>query len=833
MVLEWMLIQMLASPQIGRATDWLAPTADCAFLAVADIDDDGYGDLITLTANGHANLAYSVHGWKSAAPRSAFRTSSEQLIGAAGGEFDLQHAGDEVALIYSDRVVLWGADDAGKLAQIRETPASVGATFASVLALADGVVVIDTASEAWTFGGEGFANRGRSDASEALCADGPQYGPEAKPLCTTLGDVTGDGVPDCLTLFEATKPSRHRIVRMAPGLNATSSDQDDDGLSDADEMDCGSDPMNRDTDADGLLDGWEVHGLPRGIVGLDTPLSPVHQDVIVSVSPYVDPGRAKVEKEINKSKSLYANLPTPNPDGTTGIAIHYRFNDEVPEERQGSWQKVGPSELKKSERGILHWMQVTPGGGGQSQQLGTMGQSGNNWAAFAHEMGHQLGLSHTGDSSPAWCPIYSSIMNYAYDYTYDGSGSRIHFSDGRFDSIELLETALVEHLPFPIDDVQFLSKRPYYFPIRDDGRGGTLIDWNQNGRFDEEPVVADINYGGSTNAGTRRWQDRVGSQSMLAYVGSTCLLLSIDLDHAQVSLRNYLGHEKWSEHRIIPDASTSHDMLLMGGTQWGWVMVRQDDGWHVARVNADSIQSLAPLSDLPPVDLGGVAVGDRALIIARQEDDRLEAFWLDWNEAPLLTSIGDLAVTSQVAPGLAVNPVDLSIALVTAATNPKGTKHSMRVTTLTIEGDRVLEGGTLWSRGENSGHQCTTRPAPGFTEQGELLIFHTGKPRSNGQMHVYRTRRIGNTNLDHGWLSSLMYDEWTRTLVGPGFALGPQGAIYSFRWDSGRNGKLETRTLGLAHNALGIDTKPMRDFNDAAKMSQWGIRRSILYMDRD
>lgn len=33
-------------------------------------------------------------------------------------------------------------------------------------------------------------------------------------------------------------------------------------------------------------------------------------------------------------------------------------------------------------------------------------------------------------------------------------------------------------------------------------------------------------------------------------------------------------------------------------------------------------------------------------------------------------------------------------------------------------------------------------------------------------------------------------------------------------------------------NGYGIDTAPMRDFDDGAKISRWGIRQSILNMRR-
>ena len=51
-------------------------------------------------------------------------------------------------------------------------------------------------------------------------------------------------------------------------------------------------------------------------------------------------------------------------------------------------------------------------------------------------------------------------------------------------------------------------------------------------------------------------------------------------------------------------------------------------------------------------------------------------------------------------------------------------------------------------------------------------------------------------------------------------------AIFAYRWDAG--GKVNI--LQTAHNGFGIDAEPMRDFNDAEKISRWGIRHSIISM---
>ena len=156
----------------------------------------------------------------------------------------------------------------------------------------------------------------------------------------------------------------------------------------------------------------------------------------------------------------------------------------------------------------------------------------------------------------------------------------------------------------------------------------------------------------------------------------------------------------------------------------------------------------------------------------------------------------------------------------------------MRVTWCTISGDDVAEVETLWTRGETSGNTCTTRPVVSFTDDGRIVIFHTGWPSPDGLMTSWRTMRIGNKDHDDGWLTCMMYDIWTVTSVGVGFASGPQGAVFGFRWDSGEHAGMKTNHLLLAHNGFGIDPEPMRDFDDATKMSLWGIRESILTMTR-
>src|SRR6185503_1931347 len=188
---------------------------------------------------------------------------------------------------------------------------------------------------------------------------------------------------------------------------------------------------------------------------------------------------------------------------------------------------------------------------------------------------------------------------------------------------------------------------------------------------------------------------------------------------------------------------------------------------------------------------------------------------------------------SQVPVAMTQDPSDNRLLVVSSAPNSRGGKMCMRITWFTASGDRLVQQETLWTRGEASNNNCTTRPVVSITGDGQLFVFHTGWPDGQGQMIAYRTRRIGNKTLDEGWLTSMMYDIWTRTRVGVAFANGPQGALYAYRWDSGEYGETHINHLQIAHNGLGIDPQPMRDFDDSAKMSLWGIRHSIMNVRRD
>ncbi|MEZ4292917.1 MAG: hypothetical protein R3E53_21240 [Myxococcota bacterium] len=248
-------------------------------------------------------------------------------------------------------------------------------------------------------------------------------------------------------------------------------DTDADGLSDTTESTLGTHPGLEDTDDDGLLDGWELQGyrFTDGRIHAEGNLpllgaNPLHRDVFVEIDYVVTAiGDQKMHVDsINKAKTTYAETPIANPDGKPGIAIHVYHDDPIANTSAlggvcGMRNYLGF--FDESAHRIYHWAIAGPGEGGQADTVSnhlTFGTGNGNpgmdtrskfmaYATFVHELGHNLGLGHVGTngSGQTNCkPNYPSLMNYAYDYTFECSrmtlaDTKIRFSDGSAPTVSL------------------------------------------------------------------------------------------------------------------------------------------------------------------------------------------------------------------------------------------------------------------------------------------------------------------------------------------------------------------------------------------------------------
>lgn len=872
-----------------KANDWYTSGSDCSLYAGADLSGDGLDDLLTYNAGRQLYFSQNVHGWKPAGWQMILENGPENAVALQGGDWIADLPGEEIAIVGPHEVRVVGSPKDGKFDQVVTLAAPDGVTFKGagrtpdghcqllgsddrVFIVRDRVIVPESAMPAAPEAPKGIVQKavdvvggaildrvfaGFGEAMEKQFREwAPPYEPDAKLIAMfefgfarprTTGEAREIGV-----VYDCHLPFDHHVIRVVVGPDPSDHDparmdSDADGLTDQEERALGTDPFDRDTDDDSLLDGWEVKGLPRGIdLGPDIPLysasrsegdrdkqlNPLRQDVLCNVSYFEGVDPKQFANEIPQVQRLYRDLPTPNPDGSHGIWVHIRpLAAFVPKADQSlAWWDVGAKNFAKGERGLMHWMQVTPWGGGQAAQTGDMGGCGNGWAVFAHEFGHQMSLSHEGDSAAAWCPLYPSLMSYAFSYSFDGDGNKIHFSRGQFRDTVLDEHHLIEKLPYPYADVKYLANHPFRFTLKDNGDGTTLIDWNHNGTFDDQPVEADINYGGSTNCGVRGNVDITGSGPALAYVGDTCFLAAADPTRDHLWLRAYKGDNAWGEPRTVTNTATEREPILVGGKDFGLLLHHHQYGWHVTRFTATELGTPVKIPDVPAIELSACRVGDRVLLVSRNQDDTLDARWMTFKDndfaKPVVTPPTKLEIRSVVPAGLGVEPGTGRLLIATANTNSHGTPWCMRVTWCAVSGDRIVEQETKWTRGEGSGNGTVTRPIIAFNDAGQLYLYHQGGPSPSGQMIAYRTSRVGNAALDEGWLTCMLYDVWTSSRVPIAFANGAQGAVFSYRWDAGgTNNQLQTGAQGF-----GIDSVTMRDFDDASKMSKWGIRHSIMTM---
>lgn len=818
--------------------DWLTCGWDCEVFAAGDVNGDGFADVVTISGRDKLCVALSLQGWKSTPwVLASDRLKSDGPVRLSIADVDPAHGGNEVVVPLSDRVLVFGEWQQSRFAYEGSSAPPASAPDTSGVPNFERVGGNAETKSPKPASPAPDEPRSSSHAVPSLEVTSPPYEPEAPLLCRLSADFNADGVTDAAAVFTCSRPFAHRLLRVTLAPNPKSNDQDSDGLTDDEERTIGTDPFNRDTDGDGLLDGWEVKGLPRGVVGPETPLNPRRQDVIVVIAPYEGLDMQAVRVSLGDARKIYLNIPSPNPDGTTGIHLHYRYDPPIAPKDQGNWPDVGARCFDPKQRGLMHWMMITGlGGGGQSSQLGDLGCAGANWAAFAHELGHQLGLGHTGDSVPPWCPLYPSLMNYAFGYSLGGDGSRVQFSTGRFRDVVLNESALSERLPFAYDDLKYLEADPFYFTLKDDGAGGTLIDWNHNGRFDEGTITADINYGSSTHCGERVRLATIGSGPALCRVGDTIHLACLTQDQGEIHLRAYKGQSQWTDVRRVPNSASTYDPLLIGTKDAGYLLFRRPEGWWISRFDAERIEEPNWLPDLPAIELGGGSIDQRVLLVGRRDDDTLPAWWLDVSQdgngktTYRLTPGPQLDFTSQVPVDFAVNPLDGRVAVVGSACFESNRKLWMRVGWFEPASPTEWKRTEMrWVGGNLGGVICSTRPAVRYTDAGELYIFHTGFAHPNGWMLMYRTKMIGNRALRDGWLVTMLYDIWTMTRRPIAFEQSGSDAVFAFRWDAGEHA-YQVNQLLMCHNGLGIESDPMRDFDDTALISLWGIRHSILWM---
>lgn len=214
--------------------------------------------------------------------------------------------------------------------------------------------------------------------------------------------------------------------------------------------------VEADTDGDGLLDAWEIDGIPYddgagGTAYYTLPgADPLRKNLYVELD--LMAGLSFSDTSAEMVKFAFAAAPVPNPDGSTGITLHIDI-DEANLPFVATWQTNGCWPLDFDAYRAAHFgtaaERATPAPfalleakakafrysvGAERfgpQRIGGCGElPGDNFvfvaykeddaaaAVFMHELGHNLGLRHGGGDNVNGKPNYPSIMNYVMSYQY-------------------------------------------------------------------------------------------------------------------------------------------------------------------------------------------------------------------------------------------------------------------------------------------------------------------------------------------------------------------------------------------------------------------------------
>lgn len=815
-----------------------------------DLNGDGFADLIAVYPDGEGivDVSLSVGGMKPGRPFQALTKWGKGCSAALAGEFDGKPGGDLLALCGTELLL------ASNFANGRLTPSGVAGKLPRVVARpvlqreGGDVLVMDEKSR------RGWRVK-LGDGSVTPFAPAKSAVPDgAAGSRISEADADGDGDVDLYEFRYGAEPHTAYSILVHRRLSEGEKDSDADGLSNDDELARQTDPHNPDTDGDGLLDGWEVNGFR----GLDLPklgCDPKRTDVVCLISRFSDVPEAKVKSELERAQKTYAGL---------GWGLHIVYLEPISgDDMKRPWWENRDRNLPSEWRGVAHWMQVTQGGGGQADQMGDGGSCGLNalWAVFLHEFGHQIGMDHNGFWGPGLCPIYRSLMNYAYSYSLEDDGNKIAYSNGDLKGYVLRETELDETIPLPYEKVKFLEKGPYRFRLKANGKT-TLIDWNWNGVFGEKRIRADINYSYATNAGVRDEVDKTNvSPWLFTHRGNAYALYgqgpaaarkgpTVDAP-SKLLLRRLISPKKWEkpveiDSRLIGDPaaiSAGGKICFLYQTSKGVVLRRGLPTVDYADEAPSLVERAAPEpkgvevidGDSAKVPTVGV-IGDRTFVFLWQPRTG-EVTYRSFVGGGRLGPERRLFERSTLPVGMTVDTVKGHVLLGLGQDQDAKRKSRWQIRRYLEQDGQLQEIGMEWVDGEAGGAAGRGRVRLLFLKdkdtgpEGRIYLFGRGLHADpDGWACTYVAQSIADKTVRGGWLVKRMYDEWTQSRSAPAATWHGGDILWAYRWIDGGNADRDN-LLHVGYRGLGIDSQPMGDHDDLTFLREFGIRTSILYLN--
>ncbi|GIK15128.1 MAG: hypothetical protein BroJett003_00920 [Planctomycetota bacterium] len=260
----------------------------------------------------------------------------------------------------------------------------------------------------------------------------------------------------------------------------------------------GTDPLNADTDGDGLDDGDEVLGT---LAGLDLPrlgANPVRKDIFLEID-WTDDSSGGMHSHRPRPESIdmiveaFANAPVANPYALPpGISLHVDYGQgdpyiggnflgldlQVTFDDEFNVYKAANFDPRREDLFhyaiFCHQFNANRNSGIAELPGDDFIVASDTWydvslrvaTVCMHELGHNLGLRHGGNEERTYKPNYNSVMNYRYafpgtDTNCDAIGDGgVNYSDGSLADLD--ETFLDEGVGIC---------------------GDVPVDWNGDGRF--------------------------------------------------------------------------------------------------------------------------------------------------------------------------------------------------------------------------------------------------------------------------------------------------------------------------------------------------------------
>ena len=507
-----------------------------------------------------------------------------------------------------------------------------------------------------------------------------------------------------------------------------------------------------------------------------------------------------------------------------------------------------------SWKGIGHGFVVGPGSDGGQTKDAHWSTVANYWPIFAHEMGHQLGLDHIPLGFTEFSPFYTSIMNYDYSYSFNGSIDNIRFSTGSFVRNPIRETSLKEVMDLPISELSFLSQEPYGFKVVSQSATKTWVDWNRDGVKATSNVRADISDGSSVHVGNPVTLDKTSTSPVVISMGNSFITFFSTLpgrSNQRISRTNVASLKcvvssstTNSSPKPVPTASGIGGEVSVAPLGAYFVLAypsasgltyelhQRDSLGNVSRPLATQADSGPSALASEPCLVSYFASGRYNLLCFNRDqyehtiNYRIITF--DPSNHMTLGELHPLMFGSQPAKSDAplaatYDVIGQKIVLVTTEQHD-GLDNRLRATRFSSDtsGSTLTYSSMIWVGG---GERTKLRPCVVMEPLSSLIrVYYTDAARSaNGNVNLIR--QLGDLSDHSGWRLRNMVDMWNTSTAGPSVAVRGFEMAFAFRW-FGHNPD-EDNNIHFFIKGSAIDPTLIGDYDDVTHIFTRGMKDSL------